>query len=170
MNRVLVRAVTCLMFLQSVSCGYHVLSATDALEFGSLYIAPVENRTPEAGLEDLLHRALVEELTLDRRIRVVAREEAEVLLETSVIRFNLKPTVESGGIAIQYDVEMDGNFRLVRRENGEVLREINGLGSPILTSFSVDSSVLGSRASQEIAETAASRALARELTQRVLLR
>jgi len=170
MSRLLLIPVAYLLVLLVSSCGYRVLAETDSLDFRNLHVAPVENRTREPGLEDLLHRALVEELALDRRVRVVAREQAEVLLEAAVIRFNLDPTVEKNDIAVQYEVKLDADFRLVSKESGRVLREISRLGSPILISFSVDRSALGTRASQEAAEIEAARALARELTNRVLLR
>ena len=159
-----------LLLLQISSCGYQVLSARESLGFERLHIAPVENRTREPGLEDLLHQALVEELAKDRRVRIVGPDVAEVILEASVVRFSLYPTVEAAGLAAEYEIELDADFRLIRRETGEVLLDIGGLGSPVRASFPAGSSALEARAAEDTAEFEAAKSLAREFATRVLLR
>ena len=169
MNGVFGRTIVLFLLLHLSSCGYHVLAARESLDFERLHVAPVANRTREPGLEDVLHRALVEELALDRRIRLVESDLAEVVLETSVVRFNLLPTVEAAGLAVGYEVEMDADFRLVRPETGEVLLDIGSLGAPIRASFPTADGALETRGAQEKAEFEAAGAVARELARRLLL-
>ncbi len=169
MNRAFGRAIVLFLLVPLSSCGYHVLSARESLDFERLHVAPVANRTREPGLEDLLHRALVQELARDRRVRLVERDLAEVILETSVVRFDLFPTVEAAGLAVEYEVEMDADFKLLRPETGEVLLDIGGLGAPIRASFPAGDGALETRGAQEKAELEAAAAVARELARRLLL-
>ncbi len=152
------------------SCGYKVLSGGAPVGFSAIHVAMVENKTREPGLEDLLHQALVEELLLDRRVKIVPSDRAEVTLQATITRFYLRPTSESGSRATQYEIELDADFQLVERKSGKVLSKITGLRSPIRVLFSLGSDMVAARTSQEEAEVRASRELARELAKKVLLK
>jgi len=158
-----------LFFLLS-SCGYRVLSDGAPVGFSAIHVAMVENRTREPGLEDFLHQALVEELLIDRRVKIVPSNRADVTLQTTITRFYLRPTAESGSRATQYEIELDADFRLVDNKSGKVLSKITGLRSPIRVLFSIGPDMVAARTSQEEAEIRVSRELARELAKKVLLK
>ena len=154
---------------QLTSCGYRVLSDQGPVSFSSLHVAGVRNETREPGLEDILHQAIVEELLLDRRVRLVSEKAAGVLLKSTLTIFNLRPTAESDSRVTQYEIVLAGDFLLMDGETGEKVMEINNLQAPIRTTFTVSSDVTASRVNQEQAQAVACRSLARELASRVLL-
>lgn len=166
----LLGVVLAVFFSLLSSCGYNVLSKGVPTGFSAIHVALVENQTREPGLEDLLHQALVEELLLDRRVNIVPSDRAEVVLKTTITRFYLRPTAESGSRATQYEIQLDADFLLIERKNGKVLNKITGLRSPIRILFSIGSDMVAARTSQEQAEIRVSRELARELAKRVLLK
>jgi len=151
------------------SCGYRVLSNQGAVSFSSMHVAGVQNRTHEPGLEDMLHQALVEELLIDRRVGLVDEKGADVLLESTVTGFMLRPTAESDSRVTQYEIELRGDFLLIDGKTGHKVMEIRNLQAPIRITFTVGSNVRDARVNQERAETIACRSLARELASRVLL-
>jgi len=151
------------------SCGYRVLSSKEApLEYSTLHVAAVQNLSAEPGLEDILRTSLVEELSLDPRIRIVASDAAEAILKSTVRHFSLIPSVESGGVAVQYEIRMQADFKVVWKESGDLLREAKNVESSVRAAFSVGSDPLGGRALQERAERLAAQSLAREAANRLL--
>jgi len=150
-------------------CGYRLLGPTPGMEISSLHVAGVVNRTTEPRLEDLLHRALVEELLRDRRVRIVSASEAAATLQAVVTAFEVRATAESGDRVTQYEIRLLADFRVTETSTGRVLREIVGLAPPIRETFPVGADVTTARAGQEKAEEEACRALARELASRILL-
>jgi hypothetical protein len=143
-------------------CGYR-LHQRSSLPFTSVSIDPIENRTFEPKLEDLLHTALTQEL-LKQGISV---EQGSGRRLSGVIRqFDLRVLSEKSDVAVQYEVVIKSDFR-VTEESGE-RKEFRDIGSPFIVSFAGSGDLNLLIASKEAAAERAIRDIASEIVSVVL--
>lgn len=113
-----------------VGCGY-TLQSRATLPFDSIQIGVIENKTLEPKLQDRLYNALTEEFL---KHGVTVQTTAGYKLSGTIHLFELNVLSERRGTAIQYEVVMRGDFRLVG-PSGDT-RDFKNIGSPFIISFS----------------------------------
>ncbi len=129
-SRLLCYAVyTLLSALCLVGCGYTLQNRT-TLPFDSIQIEGIENKTLEPKLQDRLYKALTEEFL---KHGVTVQPAAGYRLSGTIHLFELNVLSERKGTAIQYEVVMRGDFRLVG-PSGDT-KEVKNIGSPFIVSF-----------------------------------
>lgn len=108
--------------LGSLGCGYTLVGRASAIpeDVQELYLAPFENRTRRAEVEQFIGQAVAEELVKRQRFRVVSeREEADAELRGAVAGFSVTPvTFDGQGRAQEYEVAIIASvlFQRVRLE------------------------------------------------------
>lgn len=114
----------------AISCGY-TIHGKGGLPFSSVAIDKIENKSYEPKLQDKLFIALTEEL-LKQGIKV--EPEAGYRISGTINHFDLRILSESSDVAIEYEVLVDADFKLVK-PNGEV-EDFKKFSSPFIVSFS----------------------------------
>jgi outer membrane lipopolysaccharide assembly protein LptE/RlpB len=113
-----------IIFSSTFGCGYHIMGKGGEFPEGitSLAIIPLENKTKEPNLTSIFTSALRREFIFRREVEIVAEEKAEAALQGSIDSINIVSTAyNSEGRAIEYDITIALNLRLVRRGNNAVL-------------------------------------------------
>jgi hypothetical protein len=98
-----------LVALCLTGCGYAVRGRSD-LPFQSVGIGKIINKTFEPKLEDRMQRALVDELMTNG---FTIDNSAAYKISGDITTFSLSTLSEKGGVAIEYEVIIKGDFRLV---------------------------------------------------------
>ena len=93
----------------AVGCGYKIQGKAD-LPFSSISISKIVNRTYEPRLEDRMQIALVDELM---KSGFLIDGNSGYRIEGSLTTFELKTLSEKAGVAVEYEVTVRGDFRLV---------------------------------------------------------
>jgi hypothetical protein len=157
-NRLLYYVVcTLLIALCLFGCGYTLQSRTK-LPFDSVQIEGIENKTVEPKLQDKFYRAVTEEF-LKRGISVQSR--ADHKLSGTIKHYELHVLSERKDVAVEYEVLMKGDFKLVG-PSGHA-REIKDIGSPFIVSFPVSGPLEDVLALKEVASDRAIRDMAMEV-------
>jgi outer membrane lipopolysaccharide assembly protein LptE/RlpB len=127
-----------LIFLSLVlqGCGYQLHSQA-ALPFKEIAIDTIENRTVEPGLQDMLHRAVVEEFV---RQGISVSPSARQRLSAVIQSFDMPSLSEKGGYSKEYRIIITVDFTFID-EHGQK-RYIKNLGPPFMVPF-VGSADLG---------------------------
>ena len=110
-------------------CGYTLVGQGSNLpeDIQKIYVQPLENSTPRSQVEQILTRAISDELLIRRRYETVnTAEEADAILSGNVLNFNVRPvTFDSQGLADNFEVSISADMKFARRpigdEEGEVL-------------------------------------------------
>lgn len=145
-------------------CGYSLYSQA-SLPFREIAVETIENRTVEPGLQDILHRALVEEFT---RQGITLNPAARQRLSAVVRHFDMPSLSEKGGFSREYRIVVSVDF-VFTDENGQQ-RQIKNLGSPFLVPFAGANDLGRLLASKRIAVEEALRDVAQQLTGQLLYR
>ncbi len=107
-----------LLLLGSVGCGYALVGRASNLpeEVRKVHVEPLENRTSQSQVDQLLTRAITDELVTRRRFTVVRTgAEADAQLSGSVISFQTIPTTfDDRGRATEYEMSIVADIRFVR--------------------------------------------------------
>jgi hypothetical protein len=140
-----------------VGCGYTLQNRT-ALPFDSIQIEGIENKTTEPKLQDRLCRALTEEF-LKHGIRV--QSSADYRLSGTIKLYELYVLSARRNIAMEYEVVIRGDFRLVR-PSGDA-KDFKDIGSPFIVSFPVFGMLEDVLALKELASERAIRDMAMEI-------
>jgi hypothetical protein len=114
----------------SAGCGYRLAgTGVNVPESArTIHLEPFVNHTRENGLEVRLHRALEDEFRRRGALRVVARDEADLVLSGDIRRFVAIPvTFSATDEAVQYQGTIQVSTRLVERVSGQVLFETRAL-------------------------------------------
>jgi hypothetical protein len=138
-------------------CGY-TLQGRAALPFDSIQIENIENKTLEPKLQDRLYRALTEEFL---KHGVTVQPNAGYRLSGTINLFVLNVLSERRGTAVQYEVVMRGDFRLVG-PSGDT-QDFRNIGSPFIVSFPVFGPLEDVLALQELASERAIQDMAMEI-------
>jgi outer membrane lipopolysaccharide assembly protein LptE/RlpB len=91
-----------------LACGYALVGRASSLppDIKAVYVAPLENKTTRAQLEQFLTSALTDELVTRRRFTIVRTAgDADAQLEGAVTQFRVTPvTFNNDGRATEYEI------------------------------------------------------------------
>ncbi|MEW6003417.1 MAG: LptE family protein [Nitrospirota bacterium] len=111
-------------------CGY-TIHGKAALPFESIQIGKIENRTLEPKLQDKLYKALTEEFLKNG---IAVYPDAGYKLSGMINIFELHILSERAGTAVEYEVNIKGDFRLI--DPSGTIKDFRNIGSPFIVSFS----------------------------------
>jgi len=104
------RGLLCVLFpLLLTACGYTIYGKS-TLPFQSIAVSKIVNKTFEPRLEDRMQIALTDELM---RSGFLIDSGAGYRIIGNLTTFELKTLSEKGGVAVEYEVTIKGDFRLV---------------------------------------------------------
>ncbi len=138
-------------------CGY-TLQGRTALPFDSIQIQRIENKTIEPKLQDMFYKAVTEEFL---KYGVSVQSHADYKLNGTINRYELFVLSARRDVAVEYEVIIKGDFRLVG-PSGDT-RDIKDIGSPFIVSFPVSGSLEDVLAFKELASEQAVRDMAMEV-------
>jgi outer membrane lipopolysaccharide assembly protein LptE/RlpB len=105
--------IVALLFAVTVSgCGYTLQGRAD-LPFTEVSIGEIENKTPEPKVQDRMHRLLAETMM---EYGVDVRNSSRYRIEGEILKFDVHPVAERDLQAIEYRIEVTGNFKIVDTE------------------------------------------------------
>lgn len=118
-----------LLALTLAGCGYSLVGRASNLpeDIQKIYVESLENATPRSQVEQILTRAISDELLTRRRFQTVnSVAEADAVLRGRVLSFNVRPvTFEPGGLADSFEVSISADMRFQRPsvggEEGEII-------------------------------------------------
>ena len=117
----------------SAGCGYALYGKAD-LPFRAIAVPKIVNRTFEPRLEDRMQVALTDELM---RSGFVIDSSSGYRITGSLMTFELKTLSEKEGVAVEYEVTITGDFRIVDPSGGT--RQLRNRGVFIVSFPSTDS-------------------------------
>lgn len=147
-----------LLILLLQGCGYRLHSQA-ALPFREIAIDQIENRTVEPGLQDVLHRAVVEEFM---RQGIAVSATARQHLSAVIRNFDMPGISEKGGFSREYRVVVSVDFTLTDEQGQK--RYIKNLGSPFMVPFAGSDDLGRLLAEKKMAQEEALRDVAQQLT------
>jgi outer membrane lipopolysaccharide assembly protein LptE/RlpB len=104
--------------LSLAGCGYSLVGKASNIpqDVRSVYVEPLENRTPRQQVEQLLTQAIVEELVTRRSFEVVNKaEDADALLRGKVMTLTLRPVAfDPQGLATDFEISITADMRFER--------------------------------------------------------
>lgn len=111
-------------FLLSLSgCGYALVGRGSNLpaDIRNVYIRPLDNRTPRSQVEQVLTRAIAEEMVQRQRFSVVGGAEgADAELSGAVVFFGVTPvTFDQSGRATEYEISLTAQIAFKRMGQDE---------------------------------------------------
>ena len=144
-------------------CGYTLQGRSD-LPFDNISLGTIENSTVEPKLQDRMSRLLAETLM---EYGVDVRPSAANRIEGTISQFNLTPVSEKSLSAIEYQITVVGDFRLVdvKTQKSQPLLSVS---SPFITYFRSSGTLVSVLAQKEAASESALRDLSRELVRRMI--
>ena len=128
-SRVFLFLSLCSLLLAISGCGY-TLHRESELPFRGIAIGTIENKTLEPKLQDKLSVALTQEFL---KHGVTVSPAAPHILSGVIHAFDLRILSEKSDVAAEYEVIIQGNFRLTD-PSGKV-SEWKNVGSPFIVSF-----------------------------------
>jgi outer membrane lipopolysaccharide assembly protein LptE/RlpB len=103
-------------------CGYHLVGQASNIpeDIEKIFVEPLENSTPRAQVEQILTRAISDELLTRRRYEIVnTAEEAHAVLRGNVISFNVRPvTFDPDGLADSFEISISADMKFQRTPSG----------------------------------------------------
>lgn len=115
----------CALAAMASGCGYHLVGTRFSVpgNIHSLYVEEFENDTREFGLQERLSFALEREFFRRGVLRVEKdRDAADAVLRGKIRDFHTRPVAfDANDEALQYEVRMDVECVLQRRDDGQVL-------------------------------------------------
>ena len=149
-------------YLLFLGCGYTIQTRAD-LPFDTILIGQIENRTVEPGLQDKFSKAVARAFA-EYGFRVSSS--ARFMLEGEIIRFELEPLVERDLVAIQYEIVIKADFRLIDTKEKRTIPLV-GIDSPFATTFSSTGKLQDVIAQKEMASSRALKNLSQEIVRRI---
>jgi len=111
-------------------CGYTLVGQASNIpeDIESVYVEPLDNTTPRSQVEQILTRAISNELVTRRQFEVVNNAgEADAVLSGTVVDFRVRPlTFDSAGLANSFEITITADMKFQRvpppgEEEGEVI-------------------------------------------------
>jgi len=106
-------------------CGYALVGRGSNLpaDVRAVYLKPFDNRTQRAQVEQILTRAIADELVTRQRFSVVAdAEQADAELSGAVVGFGVTPVAfDASGRATEYEISITAEVVFKRRGADEVI-------------------------------------------------
>jgi hypothetical protein len=110
-------------------CGYALVGRGSNLpaDIKSVYLKPIENRTPRQTVEQILTRAIADEVVKRQRFKLTAsREGADAELSGAVTGFGATPvTFDQAGRATSYEISLTASIVFKRISDDKVLWKNN---------------------------------------------
>lgn len=143
-------------------CGYSIHNKA-SLPLRDIQITEVKNHTYEPKLQDKLNEALTKEF-LKHGIKVT--EDASYKLSGVIDKFELRVLSEKEGIAIEYEVIIQGDFKVIDSTGRS--KEFKNIGSPFIVSIFSQGQLDELIALKELASERAVRDLAMEIVANII--
>ena len=103
-------------------CGYTLVGLASNIpeDIEKIYVEPLENSTSRAQVEQLLTRAISDELLTRRRYEIVnGIAEADAVLRGNVLSFIVRPvTFDQDGLATAFEVSISADMKFQRTPSG----------------------------------------------------
>ena len=119
------RIVAVAFVLLQMGCGYALVGLSSNLpeDIQSIFIAPLENRTTRAQVEQFLTEAITDEMLARRRYTIVrSPAEADAQLIGEITAFRVTPvTFDSEGRAEEYEISISADVSFERVGSDEVI-------------------------------------------------
>lgn len=119
------RGLAVVALLASSGCGYTLVGRASNLppEVRTVYLAAFKNETQRIGVDQILGRAVADELVGRPRLEVVSSAEtADAIIEGTVSSFTLVPvSFDAEGRASEYEVLITANLAFKRRDPEAVI-------------------------------------------------
>ena len=113
------------MLLSLAGCGYGLVGRGSNLpaDIRSVYLKPLENKTPRTQAEQFLTRAIADELVTRHRFSVVGAETgADAEISGAVVGFGATPvTFDNSGRATEYEISITASILFKRVGKDQVL-------------------------------------------------
>jgi outer membrane lipopolysaccharide assembly protein LptE/RlpB len=139
--------VMCVLFFGG--CGYQMVGKETHLPTGisSIAVPTFINKTLEPGVEIPFTQAFLREFILDRRVKVVDRQEADSFLEGVINYYDLHAvSFNRSGLVLEYQTTVRADLTLKKRD-GEVLWREKDLSE--IRWFRASSNVLTNEANKD---------------------
>ena len=134
------------LLLVLAGCGYS-MHPQSALPFHEIAVDTIENRTTEPGLQDILHRALVEEF-MRQGIEVTPLSKRRV---SAVIRsFDMPSLSEKNDVSREYRITVSVDFTVVGEDGQKTY--LKNIGAPFMKPFGAPDDMGSLLAAKRIAE------------------
>ena len=149
-----------------LSCGYQMVGKETHLPPGvtSICITTFINKTFEPGIEIPFTQAFLREFILDRRVKVVNREEADSILEGTIKSFNFQSvSYDRSGLVLEYQTTVVVDVTL-KKKDGEILWKNDNLSET--SWYRTSSNVLTNEANKDAALREAGRLMAEQIRNR----
>lgn len=130
LNRMIIKLFFIFILFLQFSCGYSIYGR-ERLPFNTISIEKIDNNSYEPKLQDKLYVALTEEF-LRQGISVIPNSDYKI--SGRINHFDLRVLSESSDVAIEYEVLIDADFKLIK-PSGEI-EDFKKLSSPFIVSFS----------------------------------
>lgn len=173
-----------LVFVIAAGCGYKIHGRAD-LPFTEVAIGEIKNNTAEPKLQDRMHRLLAESLM---EYGVDVRNSSRYRIEGEFIKFNVYPVAEKDLKAIEYQLDVSGNFRIIDTDSDRKdtkpdketnvktgdkkakyrVENIGSVSNPYLTYFKSSDLLVSVVAAKEAATEKAIKELSQELVLRII--
>jgi Lipopolysaccharide-assembly len=117
--------IICLFLALILSCGYGFAPKGDYIDkrIQNIYVEPFDNKTPQAGVENYIRTALINQILLNSRFKTVASmEAADAIIKGSVVNINTSPLSYRANTLVAEEraiVMVDINFR--EKESGKTI-------------------------------------------------
>jgi outer membrane lipopolysaccharide assembly protein LptE/RlpB len=162
-TKLTIRSLLILFLLLLGGCGYQMSGKETHVPPGvnSIAIPTFGNKTLEPGLETQFTQAFLREFIFDKRVKVVARGEADSILQGVVKSFVItSQAYDASGLVLEYITMVVIDLTLIK-PTGEVLWRVSNLSEAEwyrVTSSGLTNETSKSLAVQQIARTVAQRA------------
>ena len=121
-----VRFLGCLVTVFGVyGCGYALVGQASNLpeHVQSIYLEPIVNETRRPQVDQIVTRAIAEELVTRKRFRLADREgDADAVLRGAITQFNVRPiSFDANGAATEYQTTINARMEFRDLTTDEVL-------------------------------------------------
>ncbi len=155
--------VSLVIALFAAGCGY-TLQGSASLPYDSVTLGQIKNTTVEPKLQDRMSRLLAETLM---EYGFDVRPAAKYRIEGTIGGFTLAPVSEKSLTAIQYQVTIVGDFKLIDTYTQKV-QVLAAVSSPFTTYFRSSGTLTSVLAEKEAATESALKDLSQELVRRMI--
>ncbi len=122
MRKILGVSALLLASLLQTACGYSLVGRGSTLppDVKKVFVAPLENLTSRSQVEQILTRAVVNELLTRRRFEVVNLEaDGDAVLRGKVTSFTVRPvSFDGSGLANRFEISVLADMRFERPPQG----------------------------------------------------
>lgn len=111
------------VMLLTAGCGYNLVGRASNIpeDIRKIFVEPLANSTSRAQVEQILTRAISDELLTRRRYEIVnSAAEADAILRGNVLSFLVRPvTFDTDGLATSFEVVISADMKFQRAAAGE---------------------------------------------------